>query len=79
MASTALTRYAMHFMPDNREELFVLALEKAQRAVTLDSQDSTCLWAEGRVYSTLGQHDAAISKVQEAISLNPTDAGHGEL
>ncbi len=74
MAAGALTRYVMHFMPDNRSELLNQAREKAHKAITLDPQDSTCLWNDGRVHSLLGHHDVAISKVEEAVALNPNDA-----
>jgi adenylate cyclase len=74
MASQARTRYAMHFMPDNRNELMTQAREKSHKAITLDPHDSVNLWCDGRVHSTLGHHDVAISKVKEAVALNPNDA-----
>ena len=74
MAATARTRYAMHFMPDNSSEILNQAREKAHKAITLDPQDSMCLWNDGRVHSLLGHHDVAISKVEDAIALNPNDA-----
>ena len=74
MAANARVRYVMHFMPDNHSELLNQAREKAHKGITLDSRDPTCLWVDGRVLSTLGQHDVAISKIEEAIALNPNDA-----
>jgi adenylate cyclase len=74
MAANARVRYVMHFMPDNHSELLNQAREKAHKGITLDSRDPTCLWVDGRVLSTLGHHDVAISKIEEAIALNPNDA-----
>jgi adenylate cyclase len=74
MAATARTRYLMHFMPENSDEILNQAREKAHKAITLDPQDSMCLWNDGRVHSILGHHDVAIAKVEDAVSLNPNDA-----
>jgi adenylate cyclase len=74
MAANARARYALHFMPDNRSELLNQAREKAHKGTTLDSRDPTCLWTDGRVHSMLGYHDVGISKVEEAVALNPNDA-----
>ncbi len=74
MAAGARFRYAMHFEPDNRDEYLSQALKKAYKAITLDSRDPTGLWNAGKIHGMLGQHDVAISKVKEAISLNTTDA-----
>jgi len=74
MTAQARTRYAMHFMPDNRSELLTQAREKSHQGITLDPQDSVCVWSDGRVHSTLGHHDVAISKAEEAVALNPNDA-----
>jgi len=74
MGVTARTRHVMHFMPENRSEILDEAREKAQMAIMLDPQDSTCLWNDGRSHSVLGHHDIAISKAEEAVALNPNDA-----
>jgi adenylate cyclase len=74
MAANARARYALHFIPDNRIELLNKAREKAHKGITLDPRDSTCLWTDGRVHSMLGYHDVGISKVEEAVALNPNDA-----
>ncbi len=74
MAANARARYALHFIPGNRIELLNQAREKAQKGVTLDSRDPTCLWTDGRIHSMLGYHDIGISKVEEAVALNPNDA-----
>jgi tetratricopeptide (TPR) repeat protein len=74
MAAAARIRYVLHFEPDDRGEHLNQAREKAYKAITLDPRDPMCLWNAGRAHSMLGQHDAAISKVEEAIALNPHDA-----
>ena len=74
MAANARARYVLHFIPDNRSEFLNQAKEKAYKAITLDPRDPTGLWNAGEVHSLLGQHDAAISKVEEAVGLNPNDA-----
>jgi TolB-like protein/Flp pilus assembly protein TadD len=74
MAANARARYALHFIPDNRIELLNQAREKAHKGITLDPRDPTCLWTDGRVHSMLGYHDVGISKVEEAVDLNPNDA-----
>jgi adenylate cyclase len=74
LAANARARYALHFMPDNRSELLNQAREKAQKGITLDSRDPTCLWTDGRVHCMFGHYDVAISKIEEAIALNPNDA-----
>jgi adenylate cyclase len=73
-AAAARVRSVLLFNPDNPDELLIQAQEKAKRGVTLDSQDSTCLWADGYVHTLLRRHDVAISRAEEATSLNPNDA-----
>lgn len=74
MAASARWRYVLLFEPANRNQYLTEAREKAYKAMTLDSRDSTCLWCVGRVQSMLGDYDAAILKIEEAIALNPNDA-----
>lgn len=74
MAASSRVRYALLFEPDNRSELLDQALEKSRRGIALDSRDSICLWAHGRVLSLLGKHDAAISSLEDAVSLNSNDS-----
>jgi adenylate cyclase len=74
MAAGARWRYVMHFEPDDRGEYLSQALEKAYKAIKLDSRDPLGLYHAGHVHSMLGQHDVAISKSEEAIALNPNDA-----
>ncbi len=74
MAGHARTRYVMHFMPDNRNEILDQAREKTQMAITLDPRDSMCMASDGRAHSVLGNHDVAIAKAEEAIALNANDA-----
>jgi len=74
MAAGARVRYILHFEPDDRGRYLSQAREKAHKAITLDSRDPMCLLYDGRVHGMLGQHDVAVSKVEEAIGLNPNDA-----
>jgi pimeloyl-ACP methyl ester carboxylesterase len=73
MAAEARWRYVLHFIPDNRSEILDQGREKARKAVTLDPRDPTCLRNDARMHSMFGQHDIAISKIEEAIALNPND------
>lgn len=74
MAASARVRFALLFEPDDREELLVQALEKSRQGITLDTRDSTCLWAHGRVLTMMGNYDAAITSIEGAIALNPNDS-----
>lgn len=74
MAAGARARYVLHFEPDDRREYLNQAREKAYKAITLDPRDPMCLWNDARVHSMLGHHDVAISKVEDAIALNPNDS-----
>ncbi len=74
MAAGARWRHVIHFEPDNRVEILETALEKAQRATTLDPRDAVCLCHAGEVLSMLGRHEMAIPKLEEAVALNPADA-----
>lgn len=74
MAAGARWRYVIHFEPDNRRRILEQALEKANRAITLDPRDATGLCHAGETLSMLGQHDMAISRLKEAVALNPADA-----
>jgi len=74
MTAEARWRYVIHFEPEDREEQLNQALEKSRAAITLDPRDPMCLRVNGRVHSILGQHDVAISQLEEAIALNPNDA-----
>ena len=73
MAAGARWRYVMHFEPDDPRGLLAQALDKAYEAITLDSRDPIGLWNAGRVHGMLGQHDAGVSKVEEAIALGRED------
>ena len=74
MAANVRTRIVRHFMPDNRADLLDQARKKAFNAVQLDSRDAMGLLHDGQVDSMFGHHDAAISKGEEAVALNPNDA-----
>jgi len=74
MAANARRRYALHFMPDDHDELLHQAREKAYQAIALDPRDPLGRWSAAAVHSMLGQHDIAIAECEEAIALNPNDA-----
>ena len=74
MAAEARWRYVLHFIPDNRSEILDQGREKALKAITLDPRDPTCLRNDARMHSMFGHHDAAISKIEEVVALNPNDA-----
>jgi adenylate cyclase len=74
MAANVRTRIVKHFMPDDRAELLEQAQKKAFIAVQLDPRDPMGLLHDGQVDSMFGRHDAAISKGEEAVALNPNDA-----
>ncbi|MDP6389983.1 MAG: tetratricopeptide repeat protein, partial [Alphaproteobacteria bacterium] len=74
MAADLRIRFLLLYQPDDPEVLIEQAQAKAHDGIALDSKDPTCLWADGRVHSFLGQHDVAISKVEKAIALNPNYA-----
>ena len=56
------------------ELLLKQAQEKSRLGLATDGRDPTCLWADARVQSLLGQDDIAISRAEDAVSLNPNSA-----
>ncbi len=74
LASGARWRYAIHFEPNDRVEVLNRALRESEHGHNAGPADDRSLDHAGEVLSMLGQHDEAISKVEEAIALNPTDA-----
>jgi adenylate cyclase len=48
------------------------SLEIARRAVALDDKDPTAHAVVGRAYSALGDHDAAVGELRQAVGLNPS-------
>jgi adenylate cyclase len=56
------------------ELLLKQAQEKSRLGLASDGRDPTCLWADARVQSLLGQNDIAISRAEDAVSLNPNSA-----
>ncbi|MEP2029970.1 MAG: hypothetical protein ABJI96_14815 [Paracoccaceae bacterium] len=59
---------------DDRESAKERALYHAERSVTLDEQSGFAHASLALVYSLLSKHDAAISKAELAVSLNPSSA-----
>ena len=51
MSAGARWRYVMHFEPDDRREYLSQALEKAYKAIKLDSRDPVGLYHAGHVHT----------------------------
>ncbi len=56
-----------------------VALTAAKKALALDDKDPVAYFALGRVYMTLGEHDAAVAELEKALDLSPSfaQAHHG--
>jgi TolB-like protein/DNA-binding SARP family transcriptional activator len=70
LAADARLRLMLHFRASEKERFISEAQEKSQSAIALDPRDPICLWSAGRVNIYLGQHDLAISQIEEALSYN---------
>ncbi len=70
LAADSRIRLLIHY-ERNDSELLSQAHEKMRLASALEPRNPTCLMTESRVYSFLDQHEVAISKAEEAVSLNP--------
>jgi tetratricopeptide (TPR) repeat protein len=74
MEADSLVRYMLLYQPEDPRALIDQARKQAHKGMALAPRDPICLWADGRVHSFLGNHDIAISKIEEAIVLNPNYA-----
>ncbi len=72
VGSNARCRYTAHF--GNAEIMLQEAEEKTRIAVKLEPQSHLCVNAIARVYSYRELHGMAITKAQEAVSLNSNHA-----
>ena len=56
------------------------AFTAARTAVSLDDKDAMAHWALGRVYTQMGESEAAIAELETAVAINPNFAhGHFQL
>lgn len=61
---------------ESREEALANAFSAARAAVALDDKDAMAHWALGRVYTLMGETEAAIAELETAVAINPSFA-HG--
>ena len=73
LAYSLFVELLMGFVSDPGDTL-TQAHEAAKTAVTLDDKDSFSHFVLGRVYTMLGEHDAAIDAQDVAVALNPNAA-----
>ena len=65
---------------DSPAEALANAFTAARTAVSLDDKDAMAHWALGRVYTQMGESEAAIAELEAAVSVNPSFAhGHFNL
>jgi adenylate cyclase len=65
---------------DSPAEALANAFAAARTAVSLDDKDAMAHWALGRVYTQMGESEAAIAELETAVSINPSFAhGHFNL
>ncbi len=74
MEADSLVRYMLLYQPEDPRALIDQARKQAHKGMALAPRDPICLWADGRVHSFLGKHDIAISRIEQAIVLNPNYA-----
>ncbi len=56
------------------EETLAGAFTAARTAVSLDDKDAMAHWALGRVYTQMGESEAAIAELETALAINPSFA-----
>ncbi len=56
------------------EETLASAFMAARTAVSLDDKDAMAHWALGRVYTQMGESEAAIAELETALAINPSFA-----
>jgi adenylate cyclase len=59
-------------------EALANAFTAARTAVSLDDKDAMAHWALGRVYTQMGESEAAIAELEAAVAINPSFA-HGHF
>jgi adenylate cyclase len=63
---------------DSANEVLASAFTAVRMAVSLDDKDAMAHWALGRVYTQMGESEAAIAELETAIAINPSFA-HGHF
>jgi adenylate cyclase len=59
---------------ESPEETLADAFAAARTAVSLDDKDAMAHWALGRVYTQMGESEAAIAESETALAINPSFA-----
>ena len=59
---------------ESPEETLASAFTAARTAVSLDDKDAMAHWALGRVYTQMGESEAAIAELETALTINPSFA-----
>jgi adenylate cyclase len=59
---------------ESPEETLADAFAAARTAVSLDDKDAMAHWALGRVYTQMGESEAAVAELETALAINPSFA-----
>ncbi len=59
---------------ESPEETLAGAFTAARTAVYLDDKDAIAHWALGRVYTQMGESEAAVAELETALAINPSFA-----
>jgi len=59
---------------ESPEETLASAFTAARTAVSLDDKDAMAHWALGRVYTQMGESEAAVAELETALAINPSFA-----
>ncbi len=59
---------------ESPEETLANAFTAARTAVSLDDKDAMAHWALGRVYTQMGESEAAFAELEKALAINPSFA-----
>ncbi len=59
---------------ESPEETLAGAFIAARTAVSLDDKDAMAHWALGRVYTQMGESEAAVAELETALAINPSFA-----
>ncbi len=72
----AIVRYwnVLFGQAESPEEMLADAFTAARTAVSLDDKDAMAHWALGRVYTQMGESEAAIAELETALAINPSFA-----
>jgi len=59
---------------DSAEETLADAFAAARTAISLDDKDAMAHWALGRVYTQMGESEAAVAELETTLAINPSFA-----